>query len=125
MLDTRSAGIIVLTVAATLVDIFVDLAVTYDGSEPSDADAQVETAIITYITGLGIGNDVVYSKLFDVIFNTGSWVSDVTELFIGTAYPPLTEDSNIVIATTARAQTDKLKIGFLPYRDLSANFTVA
>ncbi len=125
VLDTRSAGIDVIVQAATLVTIFVDLAITYDGTEPTDANDLVETSIIDYITGLGIGNDVVYSKLFDVIFNTGSYVSDVTDLFIGTAYPPLTEDDNIVIASTTRSQTDKTRIGFLPYRDLSANFTVA
>lgn len=122
--DTRSAGMEVVSQAPTVIDIYVDIEIVYDGTEPTDADDQVETSIINYITGLGIGNDVIYNKIIDEVFDTGSWVSDITILLVGTSYPP-TGEANITIAALERADTDKLKVNFLPSKQLSANFTVA
>ena len=53
---------------------------------------------------LDIGDDVIYSKIFDVMFNVGDWVLDVDTLRTGTTPSPA-GTTNIVIADDEESQT--------------------
>ena len=107
--DTRPAGIEVVWQNPTYVDIYVDATATYDGTEPVDANDQVIAAVVAYVNGLNVGDDVIYAKLYDVIYNVGTWVFDVTVLELDTSTPP-TGTSNVVITATQKAQTVTAKV---------------
>lgn len=107
--ETRAAGIAFTWKNPTGVDIWVDTTVACT-NEPADAVNLIKAKILSYISGLNIGDDVIYSKMFDVIFNEYDWVDDVTLLKTGIASPPLGV-INIVIAADARAQSALAKIG--------------
>jgi len=110
ILDTRSAGIQVLWQNPTTVDIYIDTTVDVTANAPGDAATQIENKILEYVNGLDIGDDVVYVKLYDIIYNEFSWVYDVTILLLDTVTPP-TGTSNIAIAANQIAITEAGKIG--------------
>lgn len=107
--DTRPAGIEVVWGNPSGVDIYVDATATYDGTEPGDANAQVQAAIVAHVNGLGVGNDVIYAKLYDIVYNVGTWVVDVTTLELDTSTPP-TGTVNVSITSTQIAQTEDAKV---------------
>lgn len=107
--DTRAAGIAATWKNPTPITIYIDTTVACT-NEPADAATQVENMILAYISGLEIGDDVIYSKLYDIIFNQFSWVDDVTALTLDTITPPV-GTSNIVIAYDEEAETDAAKVG--------------
>ena len=64
---------------------------------------------MTYINGLGVGDDVIYSKIYEIIFDeddaeTEEWIVDITDLQLATSDPP-SGTSNIVITSAQKAQT--------------------
>ena len=90
------------------VDIYINITVTTDFSYPVDGDTQVENALIAFINGLGIGEDViVYPKLICAL-DAIPGITDIV-IDIGTAPAP-TLDDNIVIAADEIARTDTTKI---------------
>jgi len=104
--ETRAAGIAftwqnptgVTCYASCTVDVNQDI-------YPTDAITQIEQAITTYINDtLGLGDDVIYAKLYDVIYNVGNWVIDVTALTLDTVTPPVAT-VNIVISNIQEAET--------------------
>lgn len=103
--DVRAFGIPVEWGTPTEIDIYVSGIVLYD-DEPDDADSLVEDEIIDYITGLDVGSNVIYNKVIDVIFDTGSWVYDVSGLTIGDD-PLSLGTSNITIADDEKAMADE------------------
>lgn len=106
---TRPAGIGATWINPSQIDIYIDATVSTT-NPPGDAQTQIENAIIAHINGLDIGEDVIYTKLYDVIFNVGDWIDDVTSLTTGTAPAPV-GTSNIVITNTQIAKTDVAKLG--------------
>jgi len=52
------------------------------GITESDAVDEIESQIISYMNGLEPGDDVVYAKMYDVIYNTADWVYDIAGLNI-------------------------------------------
>lgn len=74
---------------------------TYTGAPPT-AVADVKAAIVAYLEGLKIGDDVVYSRLYTPI-NSVVGVQ-VNSLFIGTSASP-TGTSNIAVGLTEKANT--------------------
>lgn len=103
---------------AVQVPIYVNADVSTNSAYPSNGNALVEDAIIRYIgglaqdgteyNGLGMGDDVVWSKLIQTILSQVDGVEDVT-LTIGKTAGTL-GTSNIVIDPEEVAQTDVEKV---------------
>jgi len=95
ILDTRPVGIAVTWAAATTVaiDVIATIAID-DDTAPTDADDQLEDAIESYTETLDPGEDVIFDKFYQYIYNTGDWVEDVTALTVNTG------TANISISTT-------------------------
>jgi|GEM_PF-2254964 len=47
---------------------------------PYDAENQIRTSIHQHINTLNIGEDVLYAKLYDIIYNTGEWIYNIENL---------------------------------------------
>lgn len=110
--DTRPAGIVVTWQNPTGVNVYATATVTTT-NPPTDAQTRIQDAIIAYINNLDTGEDVIFSKIIDAIYDveetdTYSWIDDIT-LLLDTVTPP-TGTSNIVIASTSKAQTDASKV---------------
>lgn len=81
---------------AALVDIYVSMTIERSSDFPYDGEDEIKSEILNYITNeLSINNDVIYTKLFDLIYNTVG-VDDITELYLGTSASP-TNTSNVTI----------------------------
>lgn len=103
---------------AVQVPIYVNANVTTTSAYPANGDALVEDAIIRYIgglaqdgteyNGLGMGDDVVWTKLVQTILSQVDGVDDV-DLTIGID-PGALGTSNIVIDPEEVAQTDVEKV---------------
>lgn len=103
---------------AVQVPVYVNADVTTNSSYPSDGNQRVEDAIIRYIgglaqdgteyNGLGMGDDVIWSRLVQTILGSVEGVEDVT-VTIGKE-AGLLGSSNIVIESEEVAQTDVTKI---------------
>lgn len=103
---------------AVQVPIYVNANVTTTSAYPSNGDALVEDAIIRYIgglaqdgteyNGLGMGDDVVWTKLVQTILSQVDGVDDV-DLTIGID-PGALGTGNIVIDPEEVAQTDVEKV---------------
>lgn len=107
--DTRPAGIEVVWQNPSFVDIYCDPTVDVTGDAPVDAATRIRDAIVAYINSLDVGDDVIYTKLYEVIYDeddaeTEEWIVDVTTLLVDTVDPP-TGTSNIVITSSQKAQT--------------------
>jgi uncharacterized phage protein gp47/JayE len=90
------------------ITIHVNVEVTIDDDYPSDGDAQIKTAIVTWAQALAVGEDVVWSALFPVVFDI-SGVVDVTTLEIDTSDPP-SGTSNISIGSRELASIESTNI---------------
>lgn len=135
ILDTKAAGIephgtesvvvadnagtdhIIKFTYATEVPIYANVSITKNSKYPIDGDNQVKTALIKYIggtdedsnvyTGLGMGDDVIYTKLISIIYSIPG-IDDV-ELQVGTngfSY----SSSNISVTQAQVAETDHTKV---------------
>jgi uncharacterized phage protein gp47/JayE len=91
------------------VDIHIEIEVDVDDDYPADGDAQIKTALSTFgQNSLGVGDDVIYTELYGVIFGV-SGVVDVTLLKTGTVDPP-TGVVNITITSRQLAVIDTANI---------------
>lgn len=79
----------------TPVNIYIQLELTTDQNFPEDGYDQIREAIINYVDGLSIGQDVLYSRLYTPINSVKG--HQVDSMLIGTTNPP-TGTSNIVTA---------------------------
>lgn len=103
---------------AVEVPIYVNADITTNNAYPVDGAAQVQDAIIRYIgglaadgteyNGLGMGDDVVWSKLVQTILSQVEGIEDVT-LTIGKTAGNLSA-ANIAIEAEEVAQTDVSKV---------------
>jgi hypothetical protein len=71
------------------------MTIVKDGTFPSDGVTLIEDALLTHISTLGIGEDVLYSRLYTPI-NSATGGFYVTSLTIGTTVAP-SGTTNIVI----------------------------
>ncbi len=75
--EVKSAGIMFTVEQPTYIDVAVSAAITYDsGYSYGNIGDDIEAAITDYINSLNIGDDVLYSKLIQVIMNV-TGVADV------------------------------------------------
>jgi len=107
--ETRPAGILVTWDVPTIISIYVSATIDVKDNVPADAESRLKDAIVSYINGLGAGDDVIYTKIIDIIYDEEEedaepWINDITELKIGTTSPP-TQTTNIAIAANEEAQT--------------------
>lgn len=91
------------------VPIYIDITVTTDANYPVDGDTQVENALIAFINGLGIGEDVIVYPHLICSIDEIAGIIDVA-IDIGIAPAP-SGDANITIAAQEIARTDSTKIG--------------
>lgn len=89
------------------VDIYVECDLTVDSTYAGDA--AVKSAIEGYEDILDPGDDVIYAKIYDLIFNV-TGVVDVTDLQIDDDGAPASGTSNIVISTRELANFDTANI---------------
>jgi len=85
----RAYGVDYNLIAPTIVDMQVgdsttNVEIVVESEYPDDWDTQIKSSIKDYInSSLSIGDNVLYAKLYDVIYNTGSWVYNVNNLTLG------------------------------------------
>jgi uncharacterized phage protein gp47/JayE len=84
--------------------IYVNIVVDTDSDYPADGDTQIKTAIATWGQALDVGEDLIYTQLYNVIFGI-SGVVDVTTLEVDTSDPPA-GTSNISIGSRELATID-------------------
>lgn len=77
------------------VEIHIDMDLNTNEDYPIDGDGKVKEELTRYIEKLPIQEDVIYKKLYDVIFNVEG-VYDVNSLYLGTSASP-TGETNIDI----------------------------
>lgn len=88
--------------------IYIEMTLTVDGQYPANGDAAIKTAIVDYFnSAVGIGDDVVYSRLFTPINSVAG--HQVDSLFIGTTASP-TGTVNIPIAFNQIASINDVNI---------------
>lgn len=81
---------------AAPVDIYISMTIERGPDFPFDGEDEIKSEILNYTTNeLSINDDVIYTKLFDLIYNTVG-VDDITELYLGTSASP-TGTSNVTI----------------------------
>jgi len=113
--NSRPAGIPVDWYEVTQQDIYVDVKVQVDRNlVPADGATQIQDKILEYLGALGAGEDVVYMKLVDSVWDAEedeehAWIKDITSLKVGTSSPPL-GTSNIAIAVDKKADSDASKV---------------
>jgi len=78
----------------TPVDIYIQLDITTDQNFPENGQDMIKSALIDYISGLSIGQDIIYSRLYTPVNSVPG--HQVNSMLIGTTSPP-TGVSNIVI----------------------------
>lgn len=94
----------------TLIPIFIQIDITEYQSFPTDGEDQIRDALIAYVDGLNIGEDVVYSRLYTPINSVIG--HEVDSLLIGTTSPP-TQTSNIILPFDSVAQLLPANITFI------------
>lgn len=77
----------------TPVNIYIQLELTTDQNFPEDGYDQIREAIINYVDGLSIGQDVLYSRLYTPVNSVKG--HQVDSMLIGTTNPPA-GTSNII-----------------------------
>lgn len=94
----------------TLVPIYIKMDITEYQSFPTDGEDQIRNALIAYVDGLNIGQDIIYSRLYTPINSvTGH---EINSLLIGTTNPPTTS-ANVVLAFDQVAQLLPQNITFV------------
>lgn len=78
----------------TPVNIYIQLELTTDQNFPEDGYDQIREAIIDYVDGLSIGQDILYSRLYTPVNSVPG--HQVDSMLIGTTNPPI-GTSNITI----------------------------
>lgn len=49
---------------------------------PEGSEDEIKSSLVEYINNLDVGEDVVFKKVIDVIYNTGNWVYDIENLHL-------------------------------------------
>lgn len=114
--NTRAAGIKVEVVRPEIVYVTTNLTIVLKKEvDPTLAAEEAEKRIKTYISSLGIGSDVLYSRLVELVVSIHG-VFDVTDFMIsarrvdGSTLESITE--NIKIKNTERAEPRTVNISF-------------
>lgn len=94
----------------TLVPIYIKIDITEYQSFPTDGEDQIRDALIAYVDGLNIGQDIVYSRLYTPINSVVG--HEVNSLLIGTTSPPVTT-TNIILPFDSVAQLLPQNITFV------------
>lgn len=113
--ETRAAGVKVEFSRPRIVYINVSLTLTLPKEiSPTVVATEAEKLVRSYISSLGIGDDVLYSKIVDAALNVRG-VLDVTDVFI-TAYREEevfeSEIENIMISSEERAEPRTINVLF-------------
>lgn len=80
--------------------IYVEVTVVTDSSYPTNGDDQIKQAVVDYINGLNIGNDVIYSRLYTPINTVAGHY--ITLLKVDDIYPPVSS-ANVTVDYYKRA----------------------
>ena len=99
------------------IDVYANIEITTGAAFPADGDARIQSAIAQYIggegpageifTGLSMGQNVIYTRLYDLVYN----VPGVLDASIEIGTDGVTFDrENIVIGFDEVAQTDPGKL---------------
>lgn len=88
--------------------VYIDMTLTTDSNFPADGEAQIKSAIVDYFqNNYGIGDDVIYSRLFTPINSIPG--HQVDSLFIGLTASPV-GTANLPIAFNAIANINDANI---------------
>lgn len=90
------------------VDTYYTIDLQTNDDYPVEGDDLIKESIADYIEGLIIDDNIVHSKIINVIHNSVSGIEDF-ELYIGTSENPTTKD-NIPISGLEVATTDESKV---------------
>lgn len=91
----------------TDVDIYIEVEVTAQDGYPANGDEQIRQALVDYINTFGIGEDVIYSRLYTPINSVpGHYVNS---LLVDVVDPPV-GTSNVTIDYFERAVTSTVNI---------------
>lgn len=113
--NTRPAGIPVFWYPTTPVDIYVNVTVKVDAAKvPVDAAIQIQTMISDYISSLGAGDDVIYYKVIDAVWDTEEdelypWIKDIESCLIDIVTPPV-GTTNISIDVDESASPNTINV---------------
>lgn len=88
---------------ATPINIYFDMDLDTNGDYPLNGNEQVTEMLINYISSVGVGENVIYNKIIDIIFNIEG-INDIIRLKIGKVPSPTSED-NIEIQSREVAET--------------------
>lgn len=87
----------------TLLNVYISLNLTTDGNFPGDGEELIKQALIQHFTAFGVGEDVIYSRLYTPINSVAGF--QVNSLTIGTTPSPV-GTSNIVVPFNQIAYVD-------------------
>ena len=90
---------------ASEVDCYVRIDVTTDLNFPADGEQQLKDAVVALFAEYTIGDDVIYSSLYQPIWGIAGIVT-VDLLYLDTSSPP-TGTSDLTISTTQKAVIDE------------------
>jgi len=95
VLDSKGVSRVVSFSRPTAVPLYMQFTIHTDSSFPGDGVDQIKAALVSHIESLGIGEDVLYSRLFTPINSvSGFYISDMVK--IGTSPSPTTS-TNIAL----------------------------
>lgn len=107
--EVRAYGVEYKLYAPTEIDIQVGgdsskVTIKVDEEYPDGAVEELRQNIYNYINDLSVGEDVLYAKLYDIIYNTGEWVYNINNLQLAKLGNALsTEDISIVESSSELA----------------------
>lgn len=93
---------------ATPINIYFDMDLDTNGDYPLNGNEQVTEMLVNYISSVGVGENVIYNKIIDIIFNIEG-INDIIRLKIGKVPSPTSED-NIEIQSREVAETDSSNV---------------
>lgn len=93
---------------ATPINIYFDMDLDTNGDYPLNGNEQVTEMLVNYISSVGVGENVIYNKIIDIIFNIEG-INDIIRLKIGKVPSPTSED-NIEIQSREVAETESSNV---------------
>lgn len=81
-----------------------------DKDYPDKALSKIESRIYDYINELDVAEDVIYTKLYDVIYNAGDWVYNIKDLEMGDISSGTLGTADVSIGSTEKATTTMVDI---------------
>lgn len=102
----RPAGIPVYWYGVTSQTIYVRVDVSVNDGAPIDVVTQIKDAIISYIGSLAAGDDVIYMKVVDSIYDiegVDDWIEDITTVKIDIVSPPTITNTNLAVGIGMKA----------------------